>query len=656
MIKKEKILYFLIILVLVLVHTVPLISIRLSDASYLQPFSADEIIFYKHINLLINDILSFNIHEVLSFSTKATYGYPFWFLYAFLSIPITIIPDSFSSTLISFRVISMLFLSGTIFLIFLINYKLTESKIISFVFALILLLMPSFYGSHKFFSAEFMGLFFVVLSTYFLLIDKLDLKRNFYLAIVSVLVASSIKLNALTFGFIFILYMGFASYKNNFKVPILYILLKSIIIAIITLFICNINLFFDNNLYLYLEQIKYQLESNATGHFGAFDIYPIKKQINLWLFQGDQSITNTFFNIYILIFTVISYFIAIFIFYKKHYYIKSIMIFLYLTIYMGGSLYIILTIPKIWNWYLNFYFTFSMIGVVVLVSLIKNKYMKVFVAILFFILLFIVNIKINQSFYTKKLLESGVTDIDFRNKMSAKFKLYDLIKEISQKNNNKICIAYPSYYMFEDKYIYSLNKNILLYEYNYKKPESLDINRYNIIIFNGRSNKSHSLKVIQKLLDRDKYYKIFMFHSTIVLIKDVLNLEKQNINLDINYKIEYKDFNIFGEKEFKGESILLNKESILVFYLDIKKNTFYDMLINTNAFDNKHDSLKISINGGKNKIVHLKHSKNMRIQKIPLESKLKIGINLIELKYREPVNINSVMIQARNPIKNRKNK
>jgi hypothetical protein len=361
------------------------------------------------------------------------------------------------------------------------------------------------------------------------------------------------------------------------------------------------------------------------------------------LFKSPQSIVKSYFSIYILVLTIISYIGSLFLLYRNKKYDYFKILFMLFVLYILGSLYIILTIPKFWNWYLNFYFIFSITGIAVLIAQIKYKYFRIFFSIIILSIIFVTNKNINQSFYTNKLLEGSITDTTFRNQMSSKFKLYDMIKNIVEKNENKeINIAYPTYYMFEEEYFYSLSRKITLNRYNYRKPESLDTEKFDIIIFNGRSNRSHSLNVIQNILTEDKKYELFIFNSTAILMKNTLDSDFNYMGLAVNNKIQNEDFNVFGEKDFSKGGLVLKQHSIIPFYLNVEQDGWYNMLIEALPFDAGNSSFFITINGKTQTPIHLKNSKKLNVETVILNERFDKGVNLVELKFREPIIIKSI--------------
>lgn len=109
------------------------------------------------------------------------YGSLFWHIFGILTFPVHLF-GSFPAEIVSLRIISAAWLGVGLFFVYKIIHLLTEKRFHAILGALSILTFPAFYFYTKSFSPEFMASALGVASVYYVLKDRFTLRRSFFIA------------------------------------------------------------------------------------------------------------------------------------------------------------------------------------------------------------------------------------------------------------------------------------------------------------------------------------------------------------------------------------------------------------------------------------------------------------------------------------------
>ncbi|MFA5995918.1 MAG: glycosyltransferase family 39 protein [Patescibacteria group bacterium] len=409
-----------------------------TDAAMLNVLSLDEWVFTNFLDRAwYQPLQAHNPHVFLNLDNSWGYGTLFWYVYGTIGL----IPHffmSFPAEILTMRLLSSIWLGVTIFFIYKIILLLRASRINAVLGALAILAMPAFYFYYKAFSIEFMTMAFSTASVYYLLKNPFN-KRNVYFTLILLGIAVSLKISLLLFVPVFIFYLLIVYWQRSLG-TFVYLMLFSALLFCGTFLISNPTLLASGKpaMVRYINVTKTIMEDNRTGHNGLFT------GVNYQTWYTDI-ISKDFLPTSFLILSIIV-FIYLGIRASKHNDHRLLFLF---CLWFSYTSYIIITVHKLWNWYLFPSFVFVLIGIFTinfkeLFWLKKYEKYEKMCLIIFVIVLFSINVDKIIAQYAE--IAGRETSANFQNKIVAK---QQFEQWLYQQNKNNLVILKTAYVYFD---------------------------------------------------------------------------------------------------------------------------------------------------------------------------------------------------------------
>lgn len=312
-----------------------------ADQAILNTLSSDEGAYYGWLQGFYDSLQNGAVWAVLTFKDPWGYGSLFWYSYGLLNWPIHAL-GSFTYEIIFLRIISAAWLGIAAFFIYKIIYNRRQNHIIALLSALTLLTAPAYYFYFKAFSAEFMTLAVGMASIYYVVKDDFVGGRNYLIAVTLLGIAIGLKVSLLIFLPIYGLYMVWVYRQRSLTAFIKFCALAGSGLGI-GFVACNPYVVLEGRtgLNYFVSMVLLNMNDNATGH-GA-SIVGIDYQA--WY---NNVITPEFYPAVLLIVFLIAYGLVIVTEYRQKRYTALLL----LSLALLYSLYIIVTVKKLWLWYL----------------------------------------------------------------------------------------------------------------------------------------------------------------------------------------------------------------------------------------------------------------------------------------------------------------
>ena len=331
------------------------LSFGWSESSIIQAKSIDEYSFHLAILKMYEGLIFLDLRSLFTFGFYS-YGFNFFFLNMLMSYPFLgeygnnyayVIPRILNSTFLILSLILILKVIKTEF----------KKNNLPILFTLLFIIsMPGIWTYAVLFRPEYLMTFFLILSILFFAKAEEDFNKNFYLAVVFLGFAVSIKIQALTAGFIVILFFinSYIKYKSFLAITrngIFTIMILAIVFIVNNPYVINPN-GFDAWLYSFEANMLSNETNHGSGNIGYFD------RLN------DAVFTNFFpISIYILIFISS-------IFYSFKRLDKKVSTLNYIAIYiLSNFIYLLFFVNKGWG---HYYLPLIILSPILLIAVIKN--------------------------------------------------------------------------------------------------------------------------------------------------------------------------------------------------------------------------------------------------------------------------------------------
>ena len=469
------------------------INYRHLNIGFLSLVSIDEYAFHHSLINMFEGVIELDIKKLFSFFLYS-YGFIFFLINLIFTFPF-FITDNTEMTIYLPRIVSSLFATGSLYLIFEIT-KTYSSKLSSFLIVILVLTMPGFWRNAMWFHPDWMMTFFILLSLYFFSKDNFHYKKYFWYAIFAFGFAISSKLQAITFYPFLFFYIFYDNLNlrsiDNIKLKIT-LFLKSVICTVLIFIITNPYILHPLGFEVWLGDFLSNMKSNELTHGSG--------EIISWYDKLKNAINDFYFvsiTFLVLIFLVILKA-------GKYFIVKEKQITHIISLYVLINLfYLIVLVNKDWqHYYLSILITSSLLFVF------NYKITKYVLP-----LIILINLTLSFDQYKKIFLFNPVT-VDHI-KMSN-----SLIKVFKNRVDKKTHILIEPYVPFDFK--------------------SLGMNYKNIHNIYGTLSKKHLIKE-----DWYKTYPSFVpFHE-----KDFIVLKKNSIYFNTNSydnRSDYKEYKLANQ-------------------------------------------------------------------------------------------------------------
>lgn len=495
--------------------------------------SVDDYAFQYSMRSIHENMMQLKIDK-LFITNDYGYGWIFWIIHSIITFPFYLISIlGYDFLLISMaRNISLFFMAGSCFLLFKISKKYTNDKYIPYFIVLFFISYPFFAISTMSFRTIAQCSFFCILAFYLTIKnDILENKDLKYLALtLSACIGTKLS-TAIIFPLIALFLIDrykFKINKENIKKSIyflVYLIFFSILFTNPSLFLSPFKHSLFND---YATNISYHLNQIKTnyGDSGSF----LDNLINF---------SSYYLNKYLMVFCLITLFVKA-IFDIKHNK-KNKFDFLYIFLFINASLvYIILTIKIGASYIANYFFSFSFLLLLSLISLNNlSKKIKYITIILLLILncVFIDknNINYHLEFFLKKNNENT------KNLLESQKEMQNLVGDSKQKLNILADYRAPMIYS-------GFKKNITV-----------------ISLFDN-------INIVKNYLSKDQYFDYILLHRDSIIMNDEndFNEKIKHASLDIkNNWTESRDIvnkllknNIFMDLEYQ---LIYDKNRLMLF-------------------------------------------------------------------------------------------
>ena len=352
--------------------------------------------------------------------------------------------------IIALRIFSAIWLGLSAFFVYKIILFLRKNYFNAIFGALGILALPAFYFYAKPISAEFITMAFALASIYFIVRDRQQFGWRFQVSIFLLAIAIGLKTSIAVSLPIYGLYFLLTAWKKGFK-KILSIIGIAAIVGIFGFFLSNPYIFTLKGGYdHYIGMVKFNMEDNKTGHGKD----PEAVTVSAWYEKG---VKVDYMPSAIIIIASIGFLMQMM---NKESKNRTILAFIYLLFLFNLS-YILLSVNKIWTYYLFLPFFLSLIGLFTLnfkdFNFLKKywKFEKPFLLI-FILVLFFMNVSVIKKKYLEMMNREKTPA--FQEKISAKEQFDTWLVE-NNYSNIKV-LKYP-YIYFDD----SLYDNIVVNPY-----------------------------------------------------------------------------------------------------------------------------------------------------------------------------------------------
>ncbi len=313
-----------------------------SDQAMLNILSLDEWAYTDFLNWAFYAALSpFDPTLIAALHDPFGYGSIFWYLYGAVGV----IPHffgSFTAEILTYRIFSAVWLGVSMWLLYKIVYLMRGQYWPARFAALVVLVLPGFYFYDKPFSAEFLHLALCLGTLYsFLVYLQTHNRRWCYWAAVLFGIAIGLKVSAIVF--LPIIAIGFIWQERTTQLlQAVKVLSYSAAFTALGFFIANpyILLMRRAGANIYLSAIRQNLVSNATNHGGS----TVGLGFQAWL---TSVVVPIFFPVWYLILIGLA---ALVLIYQQRRQAKFIFVILGAGVLYVG--YIMLSVKKLWAWYL----------------------------------------------------------------------------------------------------------------------------------------------------------------------------------------------------------------------------------------------------------------------------------------------------------------
>lgn len=352
----------LLLIIIFLVSITAPINFLHSDSSTLVLKTLDEDAFQRVIFKIHHGLTTMNPNEI-TISAFLSYGWTYFFLNAIATLPFHLFGWE-SAIIVIPRIISAICAAISVFLIYKIAF-IKMARPVALLIAVFLLLMPALYDNAFWMHPDHMVTALVLLCMYLLFKDELEFKKYFILALAVLGFALTIKLTALVFFVVPILYVfyGLIIKFKKIKILIKHFLLIGVIPPLVFL-IFNPTVLIPGRFGAIIESVKKSTIDNKTNH--GNDISEIDFGIIFDKVINDYYFSNIIIIIFILLFCVGIY-------YETRSRSKKPIILLSGFWFLFFLLYNLTQVLKLWQ---HYYLPVFMVAPLALVTLIYFKKLK----------------------------------------------------------------------------------------------------------------------------------------------------------------------------------------------------------------------------------------------------------------------------------------
>lgn len=332
------------------------------DLNFLYHINPDEWAFHGSLLRIKEGML--NLNPRLFYGTGFfNYGHLFFLLNFILTFPF-LISENFEMVVIIPRIFSSI---SAVFSLIFINkiIKTKENDLISFFSVLLLILLPAFWLNSIVFHPDWPYTLFIILSVYYLKLDNNQLGKNFNLSIVFFSISFCLKLQAIIFVPIIILYALRVSENHITRVRVL---IKLFLFLIVARIVTNPYLLHPEGFESFIEGFVADMNSNKTNH-GLGNTVDFYDKIML--------INNYYINS-IILFITLSFYL-----FRGYFFKSSKLNFSIFSTVILNLLYLLIFVNKAWQ---HYYLTLFVLFILLLSDILsKSKYYKIIFSLIFLI-------------------------------------------------------------------------------------------------------------------------------------------------------------------------------------------------------------------------------------------------------------------------------
>ena len=395
------------------------LNYRYLELGFLQNYSPDEYAFHGSFLNMYEGVMSLDIKKIFTFNFYS-YGFGFFALNLFAISPF-IAMENWEMAIYIPRLIVSFFAISSIYLIFKIAKGYLDN-ISSILISLIAISMPGFWINSFMLRPNWMMIFFIILTIYYLSKDAWKYKNNFWWGSISFGLAIATKIQAITFIpsiFLYVFYNNLQN-KNNFNfLSKLKLFIKTLLLSFSVFVLTNPYIIHPEGFKAFTNSFLSNLASNKTNHDSAI-VYSITEKIN-------NAINPFYFDKYVFfIFILISLFLSLKILKKKD---SKNILYVIAFYFFINICYMLIFVNKDWQQY---YLPLLIIAPLFLIPLIK-KYEK----IKFYILIGLLMIQVITYFPMYKIIflkDYGVP----KNVIGKNITKKELMKDISNSLINDL--------------------------------------------------------------------------------------------------------------------------------------------------------------------------------------------------------------------------
>ena len=256
--------YQILILLSFVLGVFVILNLQNTSLTYLSIHQIDEWAFFGSLNKMYIGFTDIDIRQYFSHGFLS-YGHIFWAINFLVALPAFLL-EEFELVIFTSRMISALFAILSLFIIYKLSTKYS-GKAVALLVSLLGLTFPGFWLNGTWIHPDWMMIFFLLLSIYFLDKDRFTYSKYFNYAIIAYAVAVATKVQAISMLPIMIFYiMLFRAKRYEYIKEIIKNGLKVLIVTIFVFIALNPYLIHPSGLAAWISGFEANMLSNTTNH------------------------------------------------------------------------------------------------------------------------------------------------------------------------------------------------------------------------------------------------------------------------------------------------------------------------------------------------------------------------------------------------------